>query len=395
MTKKVLIVGGGFGGAKSALELAGHRHLEVTLLSDNTNFEYHPTLYRTATGGRRIISSISLAEIFADKYVTVVQGVAKKLDRTNKTITTKSGDVYNFDILILALGNVTNYFGIKGLAEYSYGIKSLAEAERLKAHLHQQMIDDKKPDLNYVIVGGGPTGIELAGALPDYLRRIMKQHGIRKRKIHIDLIEAAPRLMPRMPESVSRAFAKRLRKLGIKLYLAKPVQAETADVLLVDGKPIRTHTVIWTAGIANNPFFAENNFILSQNGKVQVDEFLQAWPSIFVIGDNADTKYTGMAQTALNDAHLVTSNVKRSLEKEPLVPYKAKQPVYVTPAGPRWAAVVWGHLHLYGWIGWVLRRSADWIAYKDVEPWWRATEHFLAEGDNEDSCTLCSANNPD
>lgn len=392
MTKKILIVGGGFGGVKAALELSGHRHLDVTLLSDNDCFEYHPTLYRTATGGRRIISSISLNEIFADKHVSVVKGVAKKLDRAEKIITTKAGDELKYDVLILALGNVTNYFGIKGMAEYSYGIKTLTDAEKLKAHLHQQMVDDKKPDLNYIIVGGGPTGVELAGALPDYLHRIMKQHGIKDRKVHIDLIEAAPRLMPRMPESVSRAFAKRLRKLGIKLYLAKPVQAETSDALLVDGKPIRTHTVIWTAGIANNPFFTDNNFILSQNGKVQVDQFLLAWPSIFVIGDNADTKYTGMAQTALNDAKFVAENIKRSVENETPIKYKPKQPVYVTPAGPRWAAVVWGHVHLYGWIGWALRRAADWVGYKDVEPWWKATELLLAEGDDEDSCTLCATN---
>src|SRR5688572_18281578 len=105
----------------------------------------------------------------------------------------------------------------------------------------------------------------------------MKKHGIKDRKVHIDLVEAAPRLMPRMPHAVSRAFAKRLRKLGIKLYLHKTVQAETADALMVNGKPIRSHTVIWTAGIANNPFFKDNGFMLEQNGKVQVDTQLRAW----------------------------------------------------------------------------------------------------------------------
>ncbi len=388
---KILVVGGGFGGVKSALELCEIPSFDVTLLSSNRNFEHHPTLYRTATGGRRAISSIPLGEIFRDKPIHLKYGTAKKLQRTKKTLKTTNGDTYHFDVIILALGVVTNYFGIEGLKEYSYGIKSLHDAEELKNHLHKQLIDQKKPDLNYIVVGGGPTGIELAGALPKYLEQIIKKHGLKPRKVHVDLVEGAPRLMPRMPHAVSRAVARRLRSLGVKLYLGKPVQAESADSLMVGGKTIRSHTVIWTAGIANNPFFKENNFTCSQNGRVQVDQYLQAWPSIFVIGDNADTPYTGMAQTALHNADFVANNIKRSnLRCEAPLPYKPKKPVYITPAGPYWSAVVWGNLHLYGWLGWALRRAADWMSYKDVTPWWKAVELSLAEEDNEDSCILCA-----
>lgn len=388
---KILIVGGGFAGIKSALELCDVPSFEVTLLSNSRNFEHHPTLYRTATGGRRSISSIPLKEIFADKDIELRYGTAKKLDREKKTVATASGDKLHFDVVILALGVVTNYFGIKGLQEYSFGIKSLQDAEELKNHLHRQLIDEKKPDLNYIVVGGGPTGIELAGALPKYLEQIIKKHGLKPRKIHVDLVEGAPRLMPRMPHSVSRAIARRLRSLGVRLYLGKPVQAESADSLMVDGKPIRSHTVIWTAGIANHPFFTENNFICSPNGRVKVDKHLQAWPSVFVIGDNADTQYTGMAQTALHNADFVAENIKRSnLRSEEPKDYKPKKPVYITPAGPHWAAVVWGNVHLYGWLGWALRRAADWMSYKDVTPWWKAVELSLAEEDSEDSCILCA-----
>ncbi len=184
--KKVLIVGGGFGGVKAALDLSEHDAFDITLLSDKTSFEYHPTLYHTATGGSRAVSDIPLAEIMQNKGVNIVNGKAVKLDRTHKFIKTEAGDKYTYDILILSLGAVTNYFGIKGMEEYSYGIKSLAEAEALKKHLHDQLISDHRPDLNYIIVGGGPTGVELAGALPSYVKRIMKQHGLRDRKLHID-----------------------------------------------------------------------------------------------------------------------------------------------------------------------------------------------------------------
>jgi NADH dehydrogenase len=389
--RHVLIVGGGFGGVKTALDLADHEAFKVTLLTNRENFEYHPTLYHTATGGSDEVSSLPLREIFNQKSVEVVIGTAEKLHREQKTITTTSGRKLEYDILVLALGAVTNYFGIRGMKEYSYGIKSLEEAEELKKHLHDQLTDDRRPDLNYIIVGGGPTGVELAGALPGYVKRIMKQHGLRNRKLHIDLVEASPRLMPRMPKSVSRAFAKRLRHLGVKLYLNTPVQAETAHTLLMNGKYVRSHTVVWTAGIANNPFFVANNFLLAPNGKAQVDKLMQAWPGIFVIGDNADTPYAGMAQTALYDAHFVAENLIRHAEGERPYAYKPKRPVYVTPAGPRWAAVVWGSLHIYGFLGWMIRQAADWIGYRDLQPWWRATELLLASADREDNCPTCAA----
>src|SRR5690606_29491513 len=133
--------------------------------------------------------------------------------RKKKTLRLQSGTKLEFDVLILALGAVTNYFGISGMKEFSFGIKSLHDAEVLKAHLHKQLTDKREFDHHYIIIGGGPTGVELAGALPEYLRQLKKLHGVRgRRKPHIDLVEAAPRLMPRMPKEVSRALAKRLRK---------------------------------------------------------------------------------------------------------------------------------------------------------------------------------------
>ncbi len=389
--QNVLVVGGGFGGVKSALELAGHPDFNVTLVSNKPFFEYYPMMYRTATGGSKFTSSIPLGDIFKDKRISIIIDSASKLNRKAKQLTLKSGEKLDYDIIILALGNVTDYFNIPGLKEFSFGIKSLHDAEKLKAHFHEQLTSAKKPDQHYIIIGGGPTGVELAGAMPGYLRYLMKLHGIKgKPKLHIDLVEAAPRLMPRMPKSVNRTLTKRLRKLGVKIYFQKPVQGETADSLLIDGKPITSHTVIWTAGVANNPFYKTNNFQMSHNGRVQVDQLMQAWPGVFVIGDNADTPYTGMAQTALTDAVYVTENLKRYAEGKPPYAYKPRKPVYVTPIGPKWAVVVWGNIHLYGRLGWIIRRVADLIGYRDVEPWWKATDRFLKEDDREDNCLVCA-----
>ncbi len=387
---RVVIVGGGFGGVKAALELAMDHRFHVTLVADHTDFRYYPTLYRTATGGKRMISSIPLDEVFEGKRVHILNDRVVSVDRQARTISTKIGHVIGYEALVLAMGAVTNYFNITGLQELSYGIKTNDDAEELKAHLHQQLIDEHKPDLNYVIIGGGPTGIELAGVLPAYLRRILRQHGMEGRSIHVDLVEAAPRLVPRMPRDVSRRLARQLHKLGVRIYLKTAVQAQTADALMVNDKPIRSHTVIWTAGVANNPFFTTQGFQLAKNGKARVDQYLQAEPGIYVIGDNADTPYTGMAQTALYDGKFVAANLQLLADSRDPIPYQAKRPIYVLPTGHHWAAVVWGRLRIYGWLGWILRSFADLIAYHDYEPWQLAGKRWAAEDDDEETCPICN-----
>jgi len=392
--KKVLILGGGFGGVKVALNLCSSSAYDVTLLSDKPDFKYYPALYRAATGADHRGSIIPLADIFEDKPVTIMHEKAEKLDRATNTVVTASKKKIPYDILVVALGSVTNYFGIQGLKEFSYGIKSIEEAEELKQHLHKQMLDEKKLDLNYVVIGGGPTGIELAGALPHYLRWIMKHHGIKDRKINVELIEASPRLVSRMPRDVSAAVARNLRREGVKVHTNQRVQAETADELIVNGRSIKSHTVIWTAGMSSNEFLANNAFTL-EHGKVPVDEFLRAknepTENIYVIGDNALTEYTGMAQTALYDAVFLAENLKRLAHGGVPKVYRAKRPIYVLPAGEHWSAVLWSGVRIYGLVGWALREAADWIGYHDVEPWWKASEIFLEEAQGEETCPVCNA----
>jgi NADH dehydrogenase len=389
--ERVLIVGGGFGGVKAALELADDPQFAVTLLSDDSELRYYPTLYHTATGGRWANSSIPLSRIFAGKSVDIAQGRAVGLDRKAKLISTAGGTTHEYDSLILSLGVVTNYFGIAGMEQYAYTIKSQGEAQRFKTHLHQQLIDEHQPDLNYVIVGAGPTGIELAGVLPSYLKRIIKNHGLPARPIHIDLIEAAPSLLPRLPKDTARAVGRQLKRLGVKVYTGSAVQATTADELTVNGKPVRSHTVVWTAGVTNHPFFKDNGFALMARGKVGVDTYMQAEENIYVIGDNANTPYSGLAQTALHDGEFVADNLRRRAAGKPFTSYIAKQPITVIPAGPKWAAVIWGKLRIYGWLGYTIREAADLIGFHDLEPWPAATKQFLTEFTAEDACPVCAA----
>jgi NADH dehydrogenase FAD-containing subunit len=142
--------------------------------------------------------------------------------------------------------------------------------------------------------------------------------------------------------------------------------------------------------MSNNPFFSKQKFQLTKNGKVRVDHFLQAEQGIYVVGDNADTPYSGMAQTALYDGRYVAENLIRLADQEDPKPYLAKKPVYVLPAGPGWAAVLWGKFRIYGRPGWALRRMADLIAYHDYEPWKLAVMRFAADADKEEICPECT-----
>ncbi len=387
--QRVLIVGGGFAGVKTALEISGDEHFDITLLTDHQEFRYYPTLYHTATGGKRASSSVSYSDIFDGKGLTLAIGSAKTLDRKAKTVTTQDGAVFGYDVLVLALGVVTNYFSIPGLAERSYSIKTSEDAIKFKQHLHGQLTDEKKPDLNYLIVGAGPTGIELAGMLPRYMKQLMKHHGIKNRRVNVRLIEAAPRLLPRMPRATSRYVKWRLKRLGVQIHLGRVVQGQTADSLLVNGKPIKSHTVVWTAGVTNNPFFSENHFVLMPRGKVATDVYLQAEENIFVLGDNANTPYSGLAQTAVRDGAFVGRNLKRLAIGKTLQAYRPKIPISVIPVGKRWAVVNYRNLQIHGLLGWMLRSAADFVAFKDIESWPRAAHQWATEIGDQEDCPFC------
>ncbi|MBI2798041.1 FAD-dependent oxidoreductase [Candidatus Saccharibacteria bacterium] len=388
---KVVIVGGGFGGVRAALNLARRPGFDVTLVSKQSYFEYHPALYRSATGRSPLEVAIPLADFFAsDNNLEVVEDEIVSLDHQKKSVTGKSGSVFRYDALILATGAVTQYFGIKGLRDYSYGIKTIQEALELKRHLHEDLVAGHRAERSYVVIGGGATGVELAGELVGYLNHVRRRHGINT-KFSVDLVEASPRVLPSLPESFTNQIERRLQRLRVKLHLKTLVKSESADQIKLLRGDIESHTVIWTAGIANNPFFAQNPnaFKLDKSGKVVVNEYLEAMPGVYVIGDSAATQFSGMAQTAIHDANLVTTNLKRQLKHKTRLPYQPAKPIYAIPAGPGWSAVLWGRTKIYGRPGWLLRRLADLRLYLRFLPLKKALTTWRYGFDLEESCPIC------
>ncbi len=387
---RVLIVGGGFGGVKAALNLSKNSQVEVTLISDRDCFEYHAALYRSATGRSRHEVAIPLRDIFASHpRIKLAQAHVEKIDLAQKSVSDRNGRVYHYDSLILALGSTTAYFGIKGLKEFSYGIKSIDEALHFRAHLHKMMTSPNIPDRNYIVVGAGPTGIELAGELVAYIRQVMRRHHIRK-SIKVILVEAAPRILPNMSTDVARKIARRLRKLGVKIYTGTAVMGESADSLRLPEGSVETHSVVWTAGVTNNSLFEKvPDFILEKGKKVKVDEFLQAAPGVYVIGDSAETPFSGMAQTAMHDADFVSSNLLAGLRNRPPRAYKPQKPAYAFPVGPHWAVVIWHGLQFSSFVGWWLRRLADLRLFLTLMPPWQGVMIWRAGNQVEETCPVC------
>lgn len=375
-----VIVGGGFAGVEAALEISKRNIGKVTLISDEDHFLHHATLYATATGKSMAESVVPLAEIFAgNKNVTVIKDTLTSMDPDRKLVKGLK-KTYEYDKLILALGSVTTYFGIDGIAKHSFGIKTLDEVKDFTAHIKEEVIKNRRLDKNYVIVGAGATGIELAGALHQYLERLSVVHQIDRPRIRITIVEAAPRILPRLSRTASRVVERRLKQMGIKVLVNHKVEQLSKDFITVDGKKIPTETAVWTSGVANNPFFKEHEsfFHLAPNGRVEVNQYLEATRDIFVLGDNNTVKYSGMAWPALDQATFVARHLARLKAKRPLVAFRPAGPPSGIPVGEGWAYVEWYGIYAAGLTGHFIRRRMELRGYQRLLPRQTARAAWLA-----------------
>jgi len=202
--------------------------------------------------------------------------------------------------------------------------------------------------------------------MPGYIRHLSEQTG-KKVDFSVTLVEAAGRVMPRSSKAMSRSVKRRLKNLGVKVMVNAHVQGEDASHLTINGQNIVSSCVVWTAGMAISTFYSENNFEM-HNRRVAVNAYLEADDDIYVLGDNADTPYSGMAQTAMHDAKFVGQNLVRKIEDKDPRSYKAQKPICVTPVGPRWAALQYGKVEMYGILPWFLRHAATTRAHIELEP---------------------------
>lgn len=393
--ENIVIVGGGFAGVKAALFLSKYSNFfNITLISETDNLRYYPLLYKFATGANQVLVSIPLTKIFQNKKIKIVHGSIASLDRSTKSIHLVDNQTFNFDKLILALGVVTNYFGIDGIEDYAYSIKSEAEAMKFNRHLHDYLIANHQPDDHYVVIGAGPTGIELAAELPEYLRYLMKIHHLGRHAIKVEIIEALNQLLPRLPKPYAQRVSKKLISIGVSLKLNSKVISQNNSEITVNNQTIKSKTVVWTAGVANHPFYKANNFLITQHGKIACDIFLQAEDNIFIAGDNANTPFSGLAQTALHDGQSIAENIVRNHFGYQMKAYKPKNIITVIPVGPKFSAVLWGKKKFYGFYGSVMRHLADIDGYMNVLPWYSALALWLKYFHRRpQTCPICQSTN--
>lgn len=399
--KKIVIVGGGFGGLRAALDLEKRKlpDAKIILVSDKPHFEYHPALYRVVTGRSPLEVCVPLREIFHGKEVELVEDLIVGVNLKEKTLMGKSGSRYQFDFLVLALGSETTYFGIPGLKEFSLGFKSIPEALRLKRHLHEifekcknDPAADKVCAAHILVVGGGASGVEVAGELAVYTRKLARDHGLDPGLVAVCLIEAAPRLLPMFPEEVSARADDRLRELDVNIFTNRAIVKEETQEIHLKDMNIKSQTLIWTAGVKPNHLYSEiQGFELDKKGRVLVDEHLEAkgFKDIFVIGDAAATPYSGLAQTAISDGRFAAEAIASRIENRPLKSYEPKKPSYALPIGPGWAVVIMGGFKIYGKIGWWIRRAADLRYFLSVLPLGKAILAFRSGKTLCESCAIC------
>ncbi len=399
--KRVIIVGAGFAGVRSALDLARcGSDLEIVLINNQHHFEYYPTLYKVVTGKSPLEVCIPLSEIFNDKNVRIEIDTIVGIDPEKKIAKGETGSEYAYDYLVLALGSETVFFGVPGLDTLSYTFKSINQGLRLKRHLHslfdshQQLSQEElMAKMQFVVVGGGPTGVELAGELALYLHDLARRHEIPKKLVTLDIIELAPRLLPVLPEIVSKKISGRLDRLGVNILLGKNVLEETPEGVRLKDMELASKTIIWTAGVKPHHIYKTiPGLELSKNGRVVVGEHLEAKGAtdIFIAGDAADTPYAGLAQTALRDGRFISKNILRMSKGESMKKYIPVKNAYDIPVGHGWAALVIGKVKIFGRLAWVAREIADLRFFLTILPWKKALIAFRSGDQLCESCPTCA-----
>ncbi|MGB9082681.1 MAG: NAD(P)/FAD-dependent oxidoreductase [Desulfuromonadaceae bacterium] len=304
--KRVVIAGMGFGGIRAARVLAG-RGLDVVLVDRNNYHLFQPLLYQVATAGLEQESIAHSVRAMARSWTGTRFHLAEisGVDFAACEIQTDTGNI-PYDYLVIGAGSVTNYFGLESVERNSFDLKELSDAETLRNHIltafERAVIE---PDLSrrralmtFVIVGGGPTGVEFAGALIELVHFVLAKDypELSTHAARVVLVEATDKLLASMPEKLSTYTLKKLRSMSVEVLLnARVVDAGPERVVLHDGAVIPAHTLFWSAGVKASPLAAALDVPHKAGGRIPVepDLTLPGYPDVYVIGDMAYLEQDG------------------------------------------------------------------------------------------------------
>ena len=365
---KVVILGAGFGGLTAARALAGKADVIVV---DRHNFQtFLPLLYQVSTAG-----------LAADHVVHPVRGALRNtnikfrmgspisIDHKNKTVKLDSSEVLEFDHLIVALGSVTADFGVPGVSEYGLGMKSVSEAIHIRAEVMRRFEDlcrfEDDTRLSIAVVGGGPTGVEMAGALAE-LKRGPLHNDMAHAAEHIDiyLIEAGSRILPMFSENLSARATRDLQKLGVHVRTNTAVrEIQSRKIVVKEGEPIPAEVTVWAAGVKGEPTASILNLPIvgsriASSGTLQVDNY----PHIWAVGDisgalNADGRFYPMvAPVAMQQGRFVAEQIINLSAGKPLKEFKYRDKGSMATIGRHKAVVQVRNFKMVGapaWFAWL------------------------------------------
>jgi NADH dehydrogenase len=381
-TTRVVILGGGFGGLYAALrlqQLLKHRSdVDVTLVSRENFFLLTPMLPQVAASGidtRHIVTPIRSV----CRSVRFFEADVESVDVAGKTVTIShaggASHVIAYDHLLLALGSVTNFFGIPGVAEHSLTIKTLADAVRLRNRVldmleSAELEDDpekRRSLLSFVVVGAGFAGVETAAEMDVFARKAARVYrNFKPADIKIALVDGGPRVLPDMRERLGDITRRTLEKRGVQTMLGTFVRSvDQEGVTLADGTNIPATTVVWAGGVAPNPLVASLP-CATQRGRVPADANLAVTGNagLWAIGDcayikpaDSDRPYPPTAQHAVRMGPHVAENIVAAIDGRPLRPFIYKMKGQMANLGDREAVAMLGGIQVSGFPAWWLWRT--------------------------------------
>ena len=375
--KRVVIVGGGFAGLSAARGLARERGVVITLLDRRNHHLFQPLLYPVAMAG------LSPAEIAApirallrgQKNVTVRQEEAAAADLERRVLRTRADGrehEHPYDYLILACGAGHAYFGRDEWEEHAPGLKTLAQATEIRrrvllAYERAEIEGDaarQRALLTFVVVGGGPTGVELAGALGEMSRFTLARdfRNIDPALARVILIEAGPRILPSFPEALARRAMRDLEALGVQVWTASPVTRIDASGVEVGRERIETATTLWAAGVEASPLGKALGLATDRLGRIPVgpDLALPDHPEVFVLGDQAHAlgangaPLPGLAPVAMQQGRFAARAIRNELRSRPRGAFSYRDRGQMATIGRSRAIADTGRLQFGGFAAWLV-----------------------------------------
>jgi len=395
---KITIVGGGFGGIYTLKKFNKifnkNSNIHITLVSENNYFLFTPLLHEVATGGinpQNIIEPIK--KFLGSSLNTLYVGKVTNIDLENFKIETSDAS-WDYDYLVLAPGAETNFFNTTGAEENCFTLKSLEDAIKIKNHCisivdKASFVKDRekrKEMLNFVIVGGGPSGVEMAAELEEFLKETFSHYYPKDliEDISVIIIQKASELLTQFSKPLREKSLKILQKKGIEVFFDASVNKVTKDSIEFNDKSLKTNTVIWVAGVKPINISFSKLISLENNGRLKVNQYLQLdqYPNIYALGDIAGAKVGNdmfvpmLAQVAVRQADVLAKNIKNQIENKALKSFIYKNAGSLVSLGKwmalgeifnfvlsgRFAWFVWRTIYLSKLISWQkkVKVAIDW-----------------------------------